>query len=167
MGLLRLSRGGRAWEQPRPEPAGPFWNPRKTVAQGVCLSQGPGRYVLLRAPSVSAVIPHGLRWQLLWLSGGQPKGLLSCQGGPDAGCPRAGPEAQPCQQSLGLPSGAERVLMSPWPGSRDVEEAGDTGGRSQTWEIGRLLKSRLLHLPAVTPWVSHFIVISLGSSSVQ
>lgn len=58
MGLLRLSRGGRAWEQPRPEPAGPFWNPRKAVAQGACSSQGPGPFVLLPVPiSVSCHSP--------------------------------------------------------------------------------------------------------------
>lgn len=42
-------------------------------------------------------------------------------------CPHAGPEAQLCQQSLGLPSVVERVPTSPWPGSRDIEESGDTG----------------------------------------
>lgn len=88
--------------------------------------------------------PHGLRWQLPWLSGEQPRG-------PDAGCPRAGPEARPCQQSLGLPSGVERVLMSPWPVSRDVKEAGDPRGRSWTLEMGRPFRSQLLHVSVVSP----------------
>lgn len=100
------------------------------------------------SPSVSAVIPHGLRWQLPWLSGEQPKR------GPDAGCPRAGPEAQPCQQILGLPYGVERVLMSPWPESTDGAEAGDPGGRSRTLEMGRLSNSWPLQVPTVSPRVS-------------
>lgn len=152
MGLLRLSQGGRAWEQPRPEPVGPFWNPRKAVAQGVCSSQGPGRCVLLPVPiSVSCHSPQPQMAAPAALG----RTIESAPEMPRRPCrwvSLSRPKTRPHQQSSELPSDwpflelkGFRRGQAPWPGSRDIGEAGDAGG--EIWDFGDRQTVQILASP--------------------
>ena len=162
-GLLRLSRGGRAWEQPRPEPAGPFWNPRKAMWPRESVRvRAPGRDVLTSlSPSVSAVTPHGFKWQLLPLSGEQSARSLDTKEALMLGVPGPPRSSAPRQQSAGLLSewpllelnGSDEARPL-WPGSRDTGEAGGAGARSWTRD------SQAVHVLA-PPLTS---CVTLGSS---
>lgn len=144
MGLLRPSRGGRAWEQPQPELEGPFWNPRKAGAQGLCLNQGLGPAMLLPVPINVSCHSSGPKMAAPAALVGMVTRASEYQGG-------LGPGLS-CLQGWAFPlmggSGAGKM-----PEPRDRKKAGDAGRGFWMREMG--CSDPALLLVHRSPWMSH------------